>query len=216
MRGPSNGSGHRRSIVALDGAARVPQRFAIDWVKLGPDGRFFGADSTRNSDWHGYGDSVVAVAAGEVVLVQDGIQENTPLSSRMAVEIDETSATGNTVVVQLGTELFAVYAHLRPGSIAVTKGQKVSAGELLGQLGNSGNSLGPHLHFHLSTAVAPLAGEGRPFDLEEFRLVGRIESLQSAIRGAPWRVDPARPGRSVSGEIPLENMVVELPTLPGS
>jgi murein DD-endopeptidase MepM/ murein hydrolase activator NlpD len=48
------------------------------------------------------------------------------------------------------TRLFL--CHLTEGSVAVTEGQPVSAGDVLGLVGNSGRSTEPHLHLH---AVGP-------------------------------------------------------------
>jgi murein DD-endopeptidase len=211
VRGPSGSSAHRLSVVALHGRARVPQRFAIDWVKLGDDGRLFRGDSTANRSWHGYGAPVRSVAPGTVVLVRDGVSDNVPLSGVMAVTVDATSATGNTVVVDLGDRRYATYAHLRPGSLKVKHGDTVVAGQLLGDVGNSGNSLAPHLHFQIGDSVEPLAGEGLPFALGPFTLLGRLPSLAAALAGAAWNPVASQPSRAVSNEMPLEDMIVRFP-----
>ena len=44
---------------------------------------------------------------------------------------------------------YSVYAHLKPGSLRVKPGDKVAAGRVIGQLGSSGNSTEPHLHFQV-------------------------------------------------------------------
>lgn len=61
------------------------------------------------------------------------------------------NAYGNAIIIDHGDGIHAIYAHL--SEIKVKKGQKVTAGELIGKSGNSGNSTGPHLH--LETRVAP-------------------------------------------------------------
>ena len=55
---------------------------------------------------------------------------------------------GNHVIARSG-EIFAGFAHLAPGSVAVVEGQTVAAGEILGRVGHTGNSTAPHLHFQL-------------------------------------------------------------------
>ncbi|TDD33246.1 M23 family metallopeptidase [Actinomadura sp. KC06] len=70
---------------------------------------------------------------------------------------------GNSVVLDLGDGVYAVFAHLRHGSVRVRKGDRVQAGDVLGEVGNSGNSSEPHLHFHLMDRPRPLAAAGLPF-----------------------------------------------------
>jgi murein DD-endopeptidase MepM/ murein hydrolase activator NlpD len=209
LRGPSNTSGHRRSLVALDGAVRVPQRFAVDWARLGDDGRLFRGTGASNDDWHGFGEPVLAARGGRVVRVV-GDRPDHPPRQAAAARFDRVSATGNTVVIDEGDGRFAIYAHLRQGSLAVAEGQEVVAGTPLGAIGNSGHSLAPHLHFHVGTAAEPLAAEGLPFTLTGYRLVGRLDSFAAAVAGAAWQPDARRTARPVAGEMPLENMVIEL------
>ena len=45
---------------------------------------------------------------------------------------------------------YALYAHLDTGSIRVKVGDKVQRGQIVGKVGNTGNSTGPHLHFQLT------------------------------------------------------------------
>jgi hypothetical protein len=210
VRGPSNASGHRSSLVPLRGHLAVPQRFAVDWVRLGEDGRFFSGDPAENRNWYGYGAPVLAAESGVVVGVRDGIAENEPLALAGDARVDADVAPGNRIVVLMSDGGHAMYAHLQPGSLRVREGDRVATGDTLGSIGNSGNSLAPHLHFDITDRPGPLEGEGLPFRLRAFRLVGRLDSLQSAIGGSAWSADATRPARNVADEIPLENMVIEL------
>lgn len=209
VRGPSNGSGHRRSLVPLDGQVRVPQRFAVDWARLGNDGRLFEGDGSRNEQWYGYDATVTSAAAGRVVKVVDGIADRDP---RTAVADGHTreSVAGNVVIVESDSAQFMVYAHLRPGSIVVKMGDRIAAGQEIGRVGNSGHSLAPHLHFHVADAPDALASEGLPFALSEFELIGRVDSMPGLIGGGSWQSVAQRPARDVIGEMPLENMVIAL------
>ena len=47
-------------------------------------------------------------------------------------------------------------------------GEKVQRGQVLGLVGNSGNSTEPHLHFHVSDANSPLTSEGLPYVFDSF------------------------------------------------
>ena len=63
---------------------------------------------------------------------------------------------------------FAAKAHLQPGSISVKRGDRVKAGQVLGLLGNSGNSTEPHLHFQAGDDRELLGGDGVPFAIDRF------------------------------------------------
>lgn len=208
VRGPSNSSGHRVSLVASEGGIRVPQRFAVDWARIGDDGRLFSGDPAQLSSWYGYGAPVHAVADGTVVRVRDGAADGTPLLLVPPTVIEADEATGNVVVLDLGNGRFATYAHLKAGSMSVAEGDRVVRGQVLARIGNSGNSLAPHLHFHISDTREPLGGEGLPVSLEHFDLIGRVPSFPALLSGTPWTANADQPARAVAGEIPLENMVV--------
>jgi murein DD-endopeptidase MepM/ murein hydrolase activator NlpD len=167
--GPSNSSDHRRTIVPLAGRARISQRFAIDFVKIGPNGNTWHDDRDKNENYWGYGEPVIAVADGEVVTAIDGISEN-----RRGVLPPANLATvaGNHVILRIGPSQYAMFAHLQRGSVTVRAGQRVKRGDVLGKLGNSGQATAPHLHFQLMDAPAPLAAEGIPFLLDRFVFMG--------------------------------------------
>ena len=207
--GPSNTSGHRRTHITIDGQPRIAQRFAIDFAQLAESGLPFEGDPRKNESWHGYGAEVLAVADGVISSVQDGIVENVPLNPEMAVAIDVNTAGGNYVILDLGDGRYAFFAHLQPGSLRVKRGDKVKKGQVLGLLGNSGNSDAPHLHFHVADADSPLGSEGQPYLFEMFEIEGRIDSIEPLLAGQPAKLAPAREPRK--REIPVENVVVGFP-----
>lgn len=207
--GPSNTSGHRRTHITIDGQPRIAQRFAIDFARLTESGLPFEGDPRKNESWFGYGAEVLAVADGVIASVQDGIVENVPLNPEMAVAIDVNTAGGNYVILDLGDGRYAFFAHLQPGSLRVKAGDKVKKGQVLGLLGNSGNSDAPHLHFHVADADSPLGSEGQPYLFESFELEGRIDSIEPLLAGQPAKLATTREPRR--REIPVENVVVGFP-----
>jgi murein DD-endopeptidase MepM/ murein hydrolase activator NlpD len=168
--GPSNASVHRRALIPTGGHARIAQRFAVDWVKVGPDGKTtFTGDESKNSSYAAYGAEALAVADGVVTEVKDGIVENVP-QKEPAVPITLDTVAGNHVVVDLGGGYYGMWAHLQPGSVRVKVGQRVRPGQVLGLVGNSGNSSEPHLHFHVTDGASPLGAEGVPYALSAFEV----------------------------------------------
>jgi murein DD-endopeptidase MepM/ murein hydrolase activator NlpD len=198
-RGPSNASGHRRALIANDGRAYIAQRFAADWMKVGLDRRVMPENhQSKNENWYGYGAEVIAVADAVVSAIKDDIPENVPLSEKMAIPITSETVGGNYVVLNLGGGRYAFYGHLQPKRLRVKVGQKVRKGQLLGFLGNSGNSDAPHLHFHISDGVSTLGAEGLPFVFESFEVLGAT-TFDPQNKAA---------GEKRQQEIPLENAVV--------
>ncbi len=67
VNGPSNVSRHRRARLVIDGAARISQRFAIDWVQLGKNLRTHHGDPKDNRNYLCFGADALAVGDGVVV-----------------------------------------------------------------------------------------------------------------------------------------------------
>ena len=166
--GPANNSTHRRVIVAVGDHLGLPERFAVDWVQIGADGKSYSGPEKDNRSYHAYNADIVAVADGTVVATKDDIPENVPQSPKMAVPITLETIGGNFVMEDIGNGRYAFYAHLIPGTLTVKPGDKIRAGQLLGKLGNSGNSSEPHLHFHVCDAPNPLFCNGMPFEIDHF------------------------------------------------
>jgi murein DD-endopeptidase MepM/ murein hydrolase activator NlpD len=203
--GPSNLSAHRRAGILMEGQIRFPERFAIDWLKIGDGGRGWHDDPKINANWYGYGTEVLAVADGTVASVKDGIPENTPASPVRAVPITADTIGGNYVYLALGNGRFAFYAHLQPGSLRVKPGDDVRRGQTLGLLGNSGNSDAPHLHLHISDKGS-LASEGLPYVLPSFEILGTVDIEK--LFGDGWTPAPGINPEKRSREMPAENEAV--------
>ena len=165
----SNDSNHRRSLAAIDGHVHLPERFAIDWVKVGPNGDSHDG-TARNENWWGYNEPIHAVADGVVTQVVDGMPENTPRVLPQKVTLDNIA--GNYVIVRIAANRYVTYAHLKTASIKVRTNERVRRGQVLGLLGNSGNATGPHLHFQVTDGDSVLQSEGVPFVFDQFTDLG--------------------------------------------
>lgn len=168
--GPSNDSDHRRTLSAVDGRAYISQRFAMDWQKIGPNGNTYHDDEHKNEDYWSFGQPIHSVASGEVVAAVDSIADHTPHAPLPRVTL--ANLPGNFVIVRIAPNRYATYAHLKRGSIRVRVGQRVAAGEVIGLLGDTGQTTAPHLHFQITDAPSVLASEGVPFVLDQFRFLG--------------------------------------------
>lgn len=180
--GPSNSSGHRRALIPVDGHAAIAQRFAIDWVQLGKDNKTHHGDPKDNKNYYAFGHDALAVADGVVAAVLDGVPNNVPGVDSRAQPITLANVGGNFVELDIGGGLYAFYAHLQPGSLRVKVGDKVRRGQVVGLVGNTGNSTEPHLHFHISNAPEPLAAEGYPYALPSFQVEGAMELQGDQIK----------------------------------
>jgi hypothetical protein len=200
--GPGNASGHRRALIPVDGTPSIAQRFAIDYVKVDEQGRRFTGDSLRNESYYAQGEDALAVAAGTVVAIKDGIPENVPGITSRAVPITMETVGGNHVILDIGGGRYAFYAHLQPGSLRVRVGDRVERGAVLGLVGNSGNSTEPHLHFHIADGTTPLGSEGVPYR-QDFEIVGFCQGFSGNC--------PRQAAESRRGEQPMGGILITFP-----
>ena len=195
------------SIYAANKIARlhVPQRFGCDFGKVDAEGNTLPnpfPNIINSSMFYGYGADVIAVADGRVVKVKDGIPENVPQADGrvvMAVPLTDITVAGNMVALEIGKGQYAFYAHLQPGSILVKVGDRVRTGQLLGKLGNSGNSVGPHLHFHIGSGPELNGYDAVPHVFRSYWLSGHRKP------------DPAK-RRRIDFKVPTDWSMVTFPS----
>jgi murein DD-endopeptidase MepM/ murein hydrolase activator NlpD len=117
-------------------------RDALDFVRL-VDGRGYEGDPKRAESWYGFGGPVLAPADGTVVSVSD-VHPDEPIG-----KTGLTPSYGNHVLLEIGKHRYAMLAHLKQGSARVSEGERVGLGQRIAAVGDSGDSLWPHLHFHV-------------------------------------------------------------------
>jgi murein DD-endopeptidase MepM/ murein hydrolase activator NlpD len=180
---PSWERGHRRVIYTVNGKARIPGRFAIDFIKLDGQGRYANGDNNVIKNWYGYGNDVLAVADGVVASIRNDFSESPTLSGPPEYTADK--ATGNYISIDIGNNHFAFYEHLKPGSIKIKPGQRVKKGDIIASVGFTGQTTGPHLHFHVANVNSPLGAEGIPFVFDRFTLLGSYPNFEN-FGNVPW------------------------------
>lgn len=198
---------HRGATLSIDGTVHVPERFAIDWVQIAPSGRLFEGPLDQNSSYAFFGDPIYSVAPGRVVDTQDGQPEQTPGALPPSVTVQE--AGGNYIVVKIAPRRFAFYAHMQPGSLRVKKGERVRQGQVLGLLGNTGNTDAPHLHFHVMDSPSPLESNGLPFVHSRFRGQGLVTDEAPFVSGEVVPIDRQALSGNFRLRMPIGRQVVD-------
>ena len=177
---------HFLAQITLDSVTRVPQKYAQDWIYVDPDtGAAVTGNASLAKNYLGYGKEIYAVSNGTVADLMDGLPDNEEISAQREVTFE--TAAGNYVIIDMGDEKYACYAHMIPGSITVARGDTVTEGQVIGLMGNSGNSALPHLHFQVVTGKASFLGaEGYPHVYRSFDVIGMINtSLEEKQREDP-------------------------------
>jgi murein DD-endopeptidase MepM/ murein hydrolase activator NlpD len=197
--------------VPSHGTDMLGQRFAYDLLKVdarGPGLRYHPAGilrgffiGVRTRDCYAWGAEIHAPFEGEIVAAGDGVSERGwihPLRE-LIVALKNTvtfsparlrSLLGNYVIMR-GGDVFAAFAHLAPGSVAVSSGQAVRNGDVLGRVGHTGNSTAPHLHFQLMDSPDPLHARGVPCAFRAYEIM-RNGSWERVENGIPRKVDRVR------------------------
>lgn len=90
-------------------------------------------------------DYIIAAQSGIVTEVVNGCEEG---------DTECGGGYGNYIIINHNDgSYYTVYAHLHNNSIKVAEGDSVEKGQVIGSMGNSGNSTGTHLHFEVRTGA---------------------------------------------------------------
>ena len=126
-------------------------------------------------DHYSWDQPVYATAGGKVAYLcfdLPDLQVGMPPNPRIFQE-DPRRLLGNAVAISHGNGEFSFYGTLQQASIQVNDGQMIRRGTLIGRVGNSGNSPGPHLHFHLMEGPNPFIDQGLPVKFSHFTAGGQ-------------------------------------------
>lgn len=204
-------TGHRRALLSLNNKLCLSQRFANDWVKLDENNRSCNGDNKECKSFTCYDQKIIAVADGEVVDLVDGFDDQIPnKTGRLKV----SDAGGNYIIVKIDDNKYAFYAHMKKGSARVKIGDEVKRGQELGNVGNTGNSSAPHLHFHVCDNPSPLFANGVPFVIDEFSVQGKYKSEEEFFKcddeAKPQEIVPELSGKH-KRQMPLAGFIVDFP-----
>lgn len=141
------------------------QEFSYDFIKMDKNGNSHKKDGSKFTHYYAYGEDVVSVGDGKVVSIINTIEESDVLLQSedsdehwMKVKALQNElmqkgfeyVLGNHVIIEHANGEYSYYMHLKTNSIIVQVGDAVKKGQKIGELGQSGMSSEPHLHFQLS------------------------------------------------------------------
>ena len=204
---------HTRAALPVNGRVWIAQRYAVDWEQLNAGGRIYTGPREKLESYAIFGQPVLAVANALVVTVIDGQPEQTPGNYPKNIGIED--ADGNSVILDLGNRHYALYAHMQPGSIKVHRGEHVHPGQVIGLVGDTGNSIVPHLHFQVTDGPSGAASNGLPYEISEFEVTGKTPGTkafdEAETNGTPLAVTPFNPPQAVKRSMPLDQLIVSFP-----
>jgi Peptidase family M23 len=164
---------HGRGIVGQDwitngGHGGYWNAFAIDLDGLDQN---YGEknDANENASDAGWGREILAPAAGTVTYARNDVPDNPrPDTITYMAQHDPIMAfLGNCVIIDHGNSEYSVLMHMQQGSVTVTVGERVAAGQVIGRLGNSGDAFGPHLHYQLQSGPQVFRDQSLPFKFQD-------------------------------------------------
>jgi urea transporter len=166
-------------------------REAWDFMLVDEAGQAASWPGEECSEFYGFGAPVLAPADGVITALEGALDDNPVHQANTA------QPWGNWLMITHDSGTVSLLAHLRAGSIRAMAGQRVSRGQLVAHVGNSGRSPEPHLHYQLNEAPW-LAAKSLPAlfsayvsrdqDALVFHPVGRPQEGQviSDLRGMDW------------------------------
>jgi hypothetical protein len=196
--------------IPSHGTNMLGQRYAYDFLMVDERkgihyhpasslrGLLFGG---RTHECYAWGATIHSPSDGEIVRAVDGQAERSWIHPMRELALALKNAVtfrpsrlrfilGNHVIARTGG-IFAAFAHLAPGSVAVSEGQAVATGQVIGRVGHTGNSTAPHLHFQLMDSLDPMSAKGVPCAFRSYEVL-RNGAWEKVENGIPRRADRIR------------------------
>jgi len=167
-------SAHLQTLTAERFRSYRGQSYGVDIIAVSALGlRASGLAPRDPSAYLIFGETIYSPCGGTVLRVEDGFADMSP------PEADRQQMAGNYVLLACkGVQV--LLGHMRRGSVRVRSGDSIADGDVLGQVGNSGNTSEPHLHIHAQRPAESdvfLSGEPLPI-----RLNGRFLARNDLVR----------------------------------
>jgi hypothetical protein len=208
--------------VPSHGTDQLAQTYAYDFLRLEMEGnglKFFRGSMLRYlvlgvtlDECYGWSEPIYAPFSGTVMDAKDGWPERkrlhllgdlaVVLKNALLFEPTKTNdlrpVLGNYIILKMqGKEVYAFFAHCRTDSVRVRDGDAVQVGQRLAEVGHSGNSTAPHLHFHLMDKPNILEAKGLPCDFKDYEAF-RDGAWERVTEGLPRKRELVRYDRIIN------------------
>jgi Peptidase family M23 len=173
--------------------------FALDFFKVGTDGHIVHGDPLDAHSFYGYGALVTVAAAGTVTaVIADQKQDRAALTRKVGESREDfgkrveafhmvtmrknfrAANAGNLVTIRHekdGVIEYSSYGHLKAGSVRLKVGDLVTPGDVVGEVGDTGDSNAVHLHFQLNAGADAFMSKSLPVSFANMHAVnGNDES----------------------------------------
>lgn len=118
-------------------------KYALDFDVIDEHGKTYANLGNELKDYFCFDLPVIAPADGQVIQIQDGIDDN------IIGDVDLKNNWGNTVIIKHGEHFYSKLSHIRKETFTVKEREYIKKGHIIGMCGSSGRSPEPHLHFQL-------------------------------------------------------------------
>ncbi len=151
-------------------------RYANDLAIINENGELYRGSGNRVEDWFGYGASIYSPGSGKIVALVDEIPDNTfegkGVVFSKSLSLQKASGIfGNYLMIDHGNGECSLFAHLKQGSFKVKLGEVIKQGQMIAQIGFSGNTDFVHTHYQLQNSADPATAEGLPSYFNNFRRI---------------------------------------------
>jgi len=144
-------------------------RYSYDFVPVNEAGEMLRGDEKSNTNYFGFGANLYAAGAGKIVAVVDKEPDNRSFDESL-LKTNQMVLFGNYIVIDHWNGEFSLYGHIKQDSAKVKVGETVKQNQIIAQIGASGSSKFPHLHYELQTG-ADTKAEALPSYFRDFRRV---------------------------------------------
>lgn len=161
----------------------TPNLLAIDFSIIDNAGTRYINSSKKNSNYYIFGNTIYATADGKVVKAIDIFNDNEPGKLNFNVADARTNRdllTGNCIIIDHLNGEYSFFIHLKRGTVLVKEGETVKQGQAIAQVGNSGSSMQPHLHYQLSDKPDYIEGNNLPIYFHNYYIMSGNKKLDIA------------------------------------
>lgn len=157
------------------------EMFAVDFSVIDSLGREYSKDWGNNRNHYIFGQTVYAPSGGKIVKINDQYDDNKPGTLNFKIQDVKTNKDllpGNCIVIDHLNGEYSFLVHLKRGSVLVKEGEMVEKGQPVGQVGNSGSSMYPHLHYQMGNSPNYVGSIALPLYFHDYGLISGSEKVR--------------------------------------